>query len=39
MTWTAAVMSDDHLDPNSLVGRLLNPLTDEDDLAGFSKEH
>jgi hypothetical protein len=23
MTWTAAVMSDDHLDPDSLVGRML----------------
>ena len=25
MIWTAAVMSDDHLDPESLVGRMLNP--------------
>jgi hypothetical protein len=25
MTWTAAVMSDDHLDPDSLVGRMLTP--------------
>ncbi len=29
MTWTAAIMSDDNLDPDSLVGRMLNPLTDE----------
>ncbi len=29
MTWTAAIMSDDNLDPTSLVGRMLNPVTDE----------
>ena len=29
MTWTAAIMPDDALPPDSLVGRMLNPLTDE----------
>jgi hypothetical protein len=30
MTWTTALLPDDALDPDSLVGRLLNPSTKED---------
>jgi hypothetical protein len=33
MTWTAAIMADDRLDPDSLVGKILNPepeFTDEE---------